>query len=275
MMPPEEPIASTTGAESLPEGDGAAPRLVLASFEGPLDLLLHLIRCNRISISDIPISEICRQYEGYLGLMQELNLEIAGEYLVMAATLAHIKSRMLLPAPPVAPGEEPEDPRAELVRQLVEYQKAKAAAEMLRDYDEVQADSFLRGHGGEDPLAPYRDESALDVSLFDLLTAFKRLIETMADATPLHVERDEISVAEKIAWILDRLGGEEGVRFDALILELPSRGDRIAAFLAILELIRLRLIRAVQHRPLGEIMINRAPSAEDDEDSTARENDDA
>ncbi len=272
MMPPEEPTLSSTATETA-GGEGIAPRLILESFEGPLDLLLHLIRSNRISISDIPISEICRQYESYLGLMHELNLEVAGEYLVMAATLAHIKSRMLLPAPPAAPGEEPEDPRAELVRQLVEYQKAKAGAEMLRDCDEIQADSFQRGHGGEDPLAPYRDETTLEVSLFDLLSAFRRLIETLSDATPLHVQRDEISVAEKIAWILDRLEGGRAERFDALILELPTRGDCIAAFLAILELIRLRLIRATQDRPFGEIMIHRTVSPDEQETKPGADDD--
>jgi len=274
MMHPEEPTESNTATEPA-GGAGIAPRLVLESFEGPLDLLLHLIRSNRISISDIPISEICRQYESYLGLMQELNLEVAGEYLVMAATLAHIKSRMLLPAPPAAAGEEPEDPRAELVRQLVEYQKAKAAAELLRDYDELQADTFQRGHGGEDPLEPYRDESTLEVSLFDLLTAFRRLVETLANAAPLHVQRDEISVAEKIAWLMDRLESTPAARFDALVLELPTRGDRIAAFLAILELIRLRLIRATQDRPFGEIMIHRAAASDEEGDARSGEDDDA
>src|SRR5436309_13918666 len=171
--------APATGASS------AAPRLVLQLFEGPLDLLLHLIRTNEISITDIPILEICRQYDAYLGLMQELNLELAGEYLVMAATLAHIKSRMLLPAAPAAPGELPEDPRADLVRQLVEYQKVKAAAEMLRDRDETQGEIFTRGNGGEDPLESFRDEKLLEVSLFDLLAAFRRMVENLTDAAPL------------------------------------------------------------------------------------------
>lgn len=246
----------------------SAPRLVLHAFEGPLDLLLHLIRTQEIDIYDIPIVEICRQYDAYLGLMQELDLEVAGDYLIMAATLTHIKSRLLLPADPAAPGETPEDPRAGLVRQLLEYQRMKAAAEVLRDRDELAADSFLRGHGGEDPLAPYQNEALLDVSLFDLLSAFKRLIDTLEDATPLHVQRDEISVAEKMTWILARLDGTGPVPFRDVIGSLRNRGERIAAFLALLELIRLRLIGASQRRPLGEILIERVP-----EDAAPGEND--
>jgi segregation and condensation protein A len=237
----------------------SAPRLVLHAFEGPLDLLLHLIRTQEIDIYDIPILEICRQYDAYLGLMQELDLEVAGDFLVMAATLTHIKSRMLLPADPVGPGETPEDPRAGLVRQLLEYQRMKAAAEVLRDRDELAADAFPRGHAGEDPLAPYRNEALLDVSLFDLLSAFKRLIDTLDDATPLHVQRDEISVADKMTWILDRLEGPAALPFRDVIGSLRTRAERIAAFLALLELIRLRIISASQRRPLGEILIQRTP----------------
>ncbi|HET6372814.1 MAG TPA: segregation/condensation protein A, partial [Candidatus Polarisedimenticolia bacterium] len=148
-----ETETSTSGAS--PAG---GPRLILPAFEGPLDLLLHLIRSDEISITDIPIVAICRQYEAYLDLMQEMNLALAGEYLVMAATLLHIKSRMLLPAEPSIDGEQPEDPRADLVRQLLEYERVKLAAEHLRDLDEAQVDFFWRGNGGEDPLAPYRDE---------------------------------------------------------------------------------------------------------------------
>lgn len=241
------------------------PRLVLELFEGPLDLLLHLIRTNEISITDIPILEICRQYDGYLCLMQDLNLEVAGEYLVMASTLAHIKSRMLLPAAPAAPGEEPEDPRADLVRQLVAYQRVKAIAEMLRDRDEMQADIFIRGNGGEDPLGPFRDEELLEVSLFDLLDAFRRMIENLGSSAPIQMQRDEISIAEKIMWILDRLEASSPVQFQSLLDELATRAERIAAFLAVLELIRLRLVTAAQLRPAGEILLNRVVSADDTE----------
>ena len=246
------------------QGRGAGPQLVLPAFEGPLDLLLHLIRVSEISITDIPIQEVCRQYDSYLRLMKETNLTIAGEYFLMASTLIHIKSRMLLPAEPAPPGEEPEDPRAELVRQLLEYQKVKAAAEVLRERSEIQADVFIRGHAGEDPLAPYRQEELLEVSLFELLSAFKRLAENLGDSTPLLVGRDEISVAEKISWILDRLKETDPLHFEHLIAELRTRRERIAVFLAILELIRLRLINASQHRPRGEILLGRAPSTDPD-----------
>jgi segregation and condensation protein A len=264
-MAPESTPGVTEAAPANGTPAAAAPRLVLHRFEGPLDLLLHLIRTNEIAIEDIPILEICRQYDAYLGLMHELNLEVAGEFLVMAASLTHIKSRMLLPAPPTLSGEPAEDPRADLVRQLIEYQKVKAAAEMLRDRDEAEAEVYMRGHAGEDPLGPYRDERLLDVSLFDLLAAFKRMIETMSNAAPLQVQRDEISVAEKIAWILDRLDASPALEFRSLIGELATRAERIAAFLALLELIRLRLIAASQHRPMGEILLSRAASAGDED----------
>jgi segregation and condensation protein A len=272
-MATETPAPGTTDAATQGAAAAATPRIILPLFTGPLDLLLHLIRTNEISITDIPIVEVCRQYDGYLGLMQELDFEIAGEYLVMAATLMHIKSRMLLPAEPAAAGAQPEDPRAELVRQLLEYQRVKAAAEMLRDRDDLQADIFTRGHGGEDPLDPFRHETRLDVSLFDLLTAFKRLAESLGGSRPLLVHRDEISVAEKIAWILDRLESSDSLHFQALIVELPARGDRIAAFLAILELIRLRLVTARQNRPGGDIFLRRATSAEDDEEEKRGDDD--
>jgi segregation and condensation protein A len=227
----------------------------VGTFEGPLDLLLHLIRANEISITDIPIVEVCRQYDAYLLLMTEMNLEVAGDYLVMAATLAHIKSRILLPAPPAAAGEEPEDPRADLVRQLLEYQRMKLAAESLREIDDLAAAAFGRGNAGEDPLGPWRDEAQLEVSLFDLLAAFRRVVEALADAQPLHVPGEEISVADTIAWIVSRLESQSPRLFQDLIAEMSTRHERIVAFLAILEMIRLRRIRAVQRRHQGEILI--------------------
>ncbi len=270
-MPSENLTDSSNATTAGGNTSAGGPRLVLQTFEGPLDLLLHLIRVNEISITDIPILEICRQYDAYLGLMEEMNLTIAGEFLVMAATLAHIKSRILLPAPPTAPGEEPEDPRADLVRQLLEHQRMKAAADVLRDRDESAGSAFLRGNAGEDPLGPYRSEAHLEVSLFDLLAAFKRVLEAIDHAEPLHVQRDTISVAEKIAWILDRLEERSPRSFRDLIAGLGSRAERIVAFLAILELIRLRLIRAMQRHVMGEILIERAgespagsPEARDD-----------
>jgi len=250
----QAPSPSETATDSL--------RLVLERFEGPLDLLMHLIRVNEIAIAEIPIVEICRQYDEHLQLMQELNLEVAGDYLVMAATLAHIKSRMLLPAPPAGPGAMEEDPRADLVRQLLEHQRVRAAAELLRARDEAEADRFYRGHGGEDPLAPYSGERMLEVSLFDLLSAYKRLVESLGSPARLEVGNDEVSVAEKIAWILERLQRTTHARFEDLLLELKTRKERIAAFLALLELMRLRLIRASQRRHSGAITLSYAGSGE-------------
>lgn len=262
-------VPTHAGGPDIHADPSPLPRLVLGQFEGPLDLLLHLIRTNEISITDIPIHEICTQYDAALSLMTELDLEIAGDYLVMAATLAFIKSRMLLPVPPAVPGEPVEDPRADLVRQLLEYQRFKAAADSLRDLDEGQADRYMAGNAGEDPLAPYRGEKHLELSLIDLVAAFKRLMEQLGDAAPLRVQRDEISVAEKIAWILDRLESSSAVSFQALLSELTARNERVAAFLAILELVRLRLIAASQRRAGGEIILSRTQTpADDDQDDS-------
>jgi segregation and condensation protein A len=230
----------------------------LPIFEGPLDLLLHLIRVNEVNIYDIPIAEITRQYDQYLGLMQELNLQLAGDYLVMAATLVHIKSRMLLPQPPA--GEEPaEDPRADLVRRLVEYETLKAASEALRDLAEAREAVFFRPG---DPLEPYEGEALLAVSIFDLVTAFRSVLDGLASRAAVAVAREEFSIEEKQAWLLKAAGGGRAVAFQDLIASLSCRAEMVAAFLALLELIRLGRLRAAQLRPRGEILLMAAPGRE-------------
>ena len=220
------------------------------AFEGPLDLLLHLIRVNEVNIYDIPIVEITRQYDEYLNLMRELNLQVVGDYLVMAATLVHIKSRMLLPQPPAGEDAE-EDPRADLIRQLVAYEQFKAAAEALRSLEESREDVFFRPG---DPLAAFEGESLLSVSLFDLITAFKSVVDRIEAARAVEIAGEEISIEEKVAWILGALAGGAAV-FQDLIASLETRAEKVVAFLALLELIRIGKIRAAQRSPGGEILL--------------------
>ena len=212
----------------------------LPQFEGPLDLLLHLVRVNEVEITNLPIVEIAEQYNAYLDAMRELDLDIAGEYLVMAATLLHIKSRMLLPPDPTLPEEAAsEDPRAELTRQLLEYQRFKQAAENLHALDSVR--SLIWTRDGKVP-AEFEGEELLAVDLIDVIAAFKHLLSRLGEDARLKWRRDDISVADKIAWLSDRLA--EGGPADLLVLleGLGSRGERIATFLAVLEMTRLQMI---------------------------------
>ena len=241
-------------APEPPEGEDVW-KVRLSSFEGPLDLLLHLVRVNEVDVTDIPIVEIARQYDEYLAMMRELNLEIAGEYLVMAATLVHIKSRLLLPADPVQEGEAPpEDPRTELVRQLQEHERFKQAAENLHALDSVR--SLIWTREGPPP-EEFAGEELLQVDLFDLLSAFRRLLGRMDEEARLRFGREDVSVADKIVWIGDLLDARGHLGLHELLDQLHTMLERIAVFLAILEMARLQMIVAFQTRPLGEIRIAR------------------
>jgi len=229
--------------------------LKLRVFEGPLDLLLHLIRVNELNIHDIPIVEITRQYDEYLALMRELDLIVAGDYLLMAATLLHIKSKTLLPKPP--PGAEAEgDPRAELVQQLLDYEKLNAAAESLRSMEEAREDYFSRPG---DPLDAYEGESLLSVSLFDLMGAFKAALERYEATMAVEIAREEFSIEEKVAWLLASLEEGKAIRFQDLISSLRTRAERVVTFLALLEVIRLGCVLAAQRTPGSEILLMRRP----------------
>jgi segregation and condensation protein A len=220
-------------------------------FEGPLDLLLHLVRVNEVDIKDIPILEIARQYNEMLDLMRELDLTVAGEYAVMAATLMHIKSRMLLPPDPTDP-EAAEDPRSELVQQLLDYQRFRQAAENLQAIDSVR--SLVWTRDGRIP-EEFAGEETIAVDLFDLLAAFGKLLKRVGDEARLLHKRDDVSVAEKIAWLTDLLEERESLDLLEVLLSLSTRIERIATFLAVLEMARLRLVVAFQRKHLGEIRI--------------------
>ncbi len=232
----------------------------LEVFEGPLDLLLYLIRREELNIYDIPIERITAQYLDYLDMMQMLDLSIAGEFLVMAATLMMIKSRMLLPPEERAAtveDEEEADPRWDLVRRLVEYKKFKDAARFLEQLERRQSDVFTRHEvvepGAEVPVGP---PTLADVSIFDLLGAFQAALKRIGaheDLREIFAER--FTVGEKIDELLERLREQGEVSVTRLFERMRSRHEIVVTFLAMLELIRLQQIEAVQRGTFGEIVI--------------------
>jgi segregation and condensation protein A len=223
----------------------------LDNFEGPLDLLLFLIRKNDLDIYDIPIAQITQEYLSYLDLIKELDLETAGEFLVMASTLMQIKAQMLLPSPEGEEAEGP-DPREELINKLLDYQRYKEAASMLSTYNEKAKDVFYR----HVPPVFGEEEYVLKASVFDLLSAFQRVLEE----APKEVEqilRDEIPLEVKIRWILDLLEEKESIAFGDLFMPGARRLELIVTFMALLELIRLKQITAKQEDVFGPIRVYR------------------
>ncbi len=227
-------------------------KIKLPVFEGPFDLLLHLIRENKIDIYDIPIALITTQYLQYLEMMKELNLEIAGDFLVMAATLIHIKSKMLLPPDEVTPTEELEDPREELVQRLLEYQRFKDAALKLRQREEEWMNVFKR-----EPLSAQEDDGEIylfDVSLFDLLDVFKKILEK-APPEIVSITKEKLTVKDRMSMIMEQLENQEVIRFEELFKGEVKKIQLIITFIALLELIRLGLLRAYQEREFGSIWV--------------------
>jgi len=229
-------------------------QITLPSFDGPMDLLLHLIKEHELDIYDIPISRITREYLDYLEVMRSLNLEIAGDFLVMAATLMQIKSRMLLPIDPT-PDEPQEDPRLELMRRLIEYKKFKDAADQLVDMEKNRLHLLPRNVPAD--LKQVGEEEHLEeVSLFGLLAAFKDvLIHTQEDVTA-ELVRPEITVSQKINDLMDILQTDQKIIFRPLLTACRTKIEKIVALLALLELIRLKLVRVVQNKLFGEIEVH-------------------
>jgi segregation and condensation protein A len=247
------PAASAEGADAA-AADGY--RVNLPMFEGPLDLLLHLVQKHELDILDIPIAFITEKYTAYIRMLDELNIDLASEYLVMAATLVHIKSRMLLPNAPVDEEDEAEeaglDPRADLVRRLLEYQKYKNAAEELAQRSITGKDVFPRGSpleavGGQMPL--------MAVSMFQLIDVFQSVLERTAQTRQHEIDFERFSISEKISELLERLRGEGRVAFERIFSDDRSRGEIIVTFLALLEMTRLRLTWLFQDGPLEPIYV--------------------
>jgi len=238
----------------------------LENFEGPLDLLIHLIRRNEVNIYDIPVVLITEQYLAYIELMQELNLDVAGEFLVMAATLIHIKSRMLLPRPPSEDNEaelEAEDPREALVRRLLEHQKFKAAAELLHERETVRSAQWTRSDAAVADAAGEEYEPDLEVDLFSLLAAFRGVLERANRRPKVLLPPEQISIESRIEVLLTRMSETQACGFEELFGDVSARGDLIVTFLALLEMIRLKLVRIFQAGPFGPIRVYKRPRPAD------------
>jgi segregation and condensation protein A len=231
-------------------------------FEGPLDLLLHLVKKEEVDIWEVNLTKIAGQFIEYLELMRELDLEVAGEFLVMAATLMYLKSRELLPVDQqvLAEGEEDEaDPRWELIRRLVEYKKFKDAAVQLQTCEAEQADTFPRTPG-KPGMAADQPPPRPEVSLFDLITAVSHVLQRFQlRAGPRDIYEDKWSVSEKIEHLRKLLGEHAALQFSELFEHTTSRSEVVATFLALLELIRLKVLTVTQSSAFSEIEIQRAP----------------
>jgi segregation and condensation protein A len=246
--------------DSSPQDFGSIPESInsihfkLPVFEGPLELLLHLIKENKIDIYDIPIFEITHQYLGYIELMKELNLEIAGEFLVMAASLIHIKSRMLLPPDEEEKEEPAEDPRAELVKRLLEYQAYKETSTHLRNREDIWKNIFKRGVPDKKDFEFEPDPMLFEANVFDLISAFKKLLEKAPEQV-IEITRESLTVADRINFIIERLEKEDGIRFENLFAKEYTKLTLIVTFLALLEIIRLGLVKIYQENAFGSIWI--------------------
>jgi segregation and condensation protein A len=262
---PEDAAAPAARAERVTVPDGVestlpadAPRITLPIFEGPLDLLLFLIKREKIDIHDIPIAPITHQYMEYLDLMRELNLDVAGEFMVMAATLIHIKSKMLVPLQPTeAEGEEePVDPREELVRRLLEFQRYKEAAGVLHQQAQIRAAQWTR----PDTVLPAFDdagEEMLEAGLYDLIVAFKELLDRRKTLLAHEVDSEGPPVEQRMDELLAMIREGESLEFMDLFASLETKIAMITTFLALLELIRLKRVRVYQRGMFGPIRVFR------------------
>ncbi len=267
--PPKPPVTeelSTVAAALVaikeilsPEDQRLTYQITLPTFEGPMDLLLHLIKEHELDIYDIPIHKITKEYLAYLELMRTLNLEVAGDFLVMAATLMQIKSRLLLPMDP-REDEEEEDPRAELVRRLIEYKKFKDAAQQLSGLEKERGRLFTRVVP-EEAKAAGEEEHLMEVTLFGLLSAFKDVLIHSQEELGTELIRPEITVTQKINDLMDRLQASHEVEFKPIIAACRSKLERIVTFLAVLELVRLKLVKAFQREAFDEIRLKLTAAA--------------
>jgi segregation and condensation protein A len=227
----------------------------LHNFEGPLDLLLHLIKKHELDIYDIPIALVTQQYLDYLDLMQELNLDVAGEFLVMAATLIHIKSRMLLPRPDPSQEDPAEDPREALIRRLIEHQRYKAAAELLHEREIQRSAQWARPDGRITEVVGEAPEPEVEVDLFSLMAAFRQVLERARQRPFVPLPPEQISIETRIEQLLARLSETEAIGFEALFADVNTRGGLVVTFLALLEMIRLKLVRVYQQSNFGPIRV--------------------
>ena len=221
-------------------------------FEGPMDLLIHLIRKNEVNIYDIPIALITRHYLEYLEWMKAMNIDLAGEFLVMASTLTQIKSRMLLPLHDTEEGEE--DPRLEIARPLIEYLQLQSAAEELSLRNLLGDQTFTRQISDQDHVLSPEDQ-IINVGLFELIDAFRSILETLPGDAQVDFTTDRVSVTDRITEIVDILEKKGSITFAELFTSKATKSELIVTFLALLEMVKLYLIRIVQHLQSGTIRI--------------------
>ena len=249
---------SVSGAtpEITPDHDGEQLKITLGEFEGPLDLLLYLIRQEQVNIYDIPIARITDEYLRYLNLMQELDLTVAGDFLVMAAQLIEVKSRMLLPRDPLAQEEEVDDPRAELVNRLLEHEKFKAAAQMLWSRATVEQAVFTRAEIETD-----KNNPEVAVGLFDILRVFQEILSRHKEEVMMEIEREEVTMAQMIDRLRNMVRSAGELNLVKFFERAQSRRELVVAFLSVLELVRLAEISLIQRETFGEITARSASPA--------------
>ncbi len=220
-------------------------------FEGPMDLLVHLIKKNEVDIYDIPIALITDQYLGCLSLMKALNIDLAGDFILMAATLAQIKSKMLLP---VHESEEEEDPRMEIARPILEYLEIKSAAEQLSVRNLLGDSTFIRQPDIKDFLSN-QDEEVITVGLFELIDAFQKILKNISEDQKINITADSMSVKDKISRLIDIFKEKESISFEELFAANVARIEIVLTFLAMLEMVKIGLVRIVQHTQSGVIRL--------------------
>lgn len=252
----EIPGPETAGASSEPVQSEDAFGVRLDRFEGPLDLLLNLIRRQKIKISDIPIASITEQYLDYLRRAEELNIDLGGEFVFMAATLIHIKSRMLLPSDPLVPEEEQQDPREDLVKRLIEHEKFVQAAQMLREKRLIEENTWTRPVLEAFPDVDEEPESA--VGVIDLVRTFEKVLERARNRPTYELEGEDVTVASRIQYLKNLLLSEDGAVYLSDVFERqPGRRAMLATFLALLELVRMSAVVLRQKKLFGEIVIRK------------------
>ena len=264
-MPPDDdsniPEAAATLVRATSKATPAPP-LKLEIYEGPLDLLLDLIRKQQINIYDIPIARITSQYLDYLHMLEELNIDVAGEFILMAATLIYIKSRMLLPPDPSASPDDQEDPRLDLVHRLLEHEQFKNAAEMLQSKRMVEDAMWSKPGIGE--FAEAEDEPGLAVSIFDLISVFQEILERAKNQPSMNLQREQVTVGQMIEYVHEVLkSNAHPLRLDDLASGFVTRQALIALFIALLELVRVRAILLRQKDLFSPITVHRSPHFEE------------
>jgi segregation and condensation protein A len=229
-------------------------KIKIGEFAGPLDLLLYLIRQEQANIFDIPIARITERYLEFIRLMKHLDIAVAADFLVMAATLIEIKSKMLLPRDPLAVAdEETEDPRQELVDRLLEYEKFKTAAGMLYERSTVEQAVFTRG-----PIESDEANAEIDASVFDLLTVFQRIVARHVDEIKMEIQREEISLADMIRNLKQRIFADGEISLLRFFEEMHSRRELVTAFVAVLEIVRTEAVKLLQKKTFGDIILRKA-----------------